>query len=69
MSIPIYALRNGRFCVSCPSESDVVAEVGRRLSVVKELEAAVSTNLQRATRLRQPILQNAFSSRLVALCG
>jgi type I restriction enzyme S subunit len=34
----------------------IVAEAERRLSVVEELEAVVSTNLQRATRLRQSIL-------------
>lgn len=40
------------------------AEVERRLSVVEELEAAVSANLQRATRLRQSILQKAFEGKL-----
>jgi len=39
----------------------IVAEVERRLSVVEELETIVSANLQRATRLRQSILQRAFS--------
>lgn len=39
------------------------AEVERRLSVVEELEAVVSTNLQRATRLRQAILERAFSCK------
>jgi hypothetical protein len=29
-----------------------------------ELEAAVSANLQRATRLRQSILQRAFTGKL-----
>ena len=43
----------------------IVAEVERRLSVVEELEAAVSANLQRATRLRQAILQKAFTGRLI----
>ena len=37
---------------------------GRRLSVVYELEAVVTTNLQRATRLRQSILQKAFAGKL-----
>ena len=45
----------------------IVAEVERRLSVVEELEAVVSTNLQRATRLRQAILQQAFSGKLVTV--
>jgi type I restriction enzyme S subunit len=43
-------------------QTRIVAEVERRLSVVEELEAVVSTNLQRATRLRQSILRSAFSS-------
>jgi len=44
----------------------IVAEVERRLSVVEELEAVLSVNLQRATRLRQAILQKAFSGNLGA---
>ena len=47
-------------------QSRIVAEVERRLSVVEELEAAVAANLQRATRLRQSILQKAFEGKLVA---
>jgi len=43
----------------------IVAEVERRLSVVEELEAVVSANLQRVARLRQAILQKAFSGALV----
>jgi len=43
----------------------LVAEVERRLSVLEELEAVVNTNLQRATRLRQSILQRAFEGELV----
>jgi type I restriction enzyme, S subunit len=45
-------------------QARIVAEVERRLSVVEELEAAVSDNLQRTSRLRQSILQNAFSGKL-----
>ncbi|MEA3208749.1 MAG: type restriction enzyme subunit [Chthoniobacter sp.] len=45
-------------------QTRIVAEVERRLSVVEELEAVVSSNLQRATRLRQSILQRAFSGTL-----
>jgi type I restriction enzyme S subunit len=45
-------------------QTRIVAEVERRLSVVEELEAVVSVNLQRATRLRQSILQKAFSGKL-----
>ena len=39
------------------SQPDNVAEVEERLSVVEELVAVVSANLQRATRLRQSILK------------
>ncbi|MBX7206942.1 MAG: restriction endonuclease subunit S [Verrucomicrobiaceae bacterium] len=45
-------------------QTRIVAEVERRLSVVEELEAVVTTNLQRATRLRQSILQKAFTREL-----
>jgi type I restriction enzyme S subunit len=41
-----------------------VAEVERRLSVIDELEAVVAANLQRAARLRQAVLQRAFSGEL-----
>lgn len=41
--------------------SCVVAEVVRRLSMVAESEAVVSANPQHATRLRQSILQKAFT--------
>ena len=47
-------------------QTRIVAEVERRWSVVEELEAVVSANLQRATRLRQSILQKAFSGELTA---
>jgi type I restriction enzyme S subunit len=40
------------------------AEVQRRLSVVEELSALVTANLQRAARLRQAILQRAFAGEL-----
>jgi type I restriction enzyme S subunit len=45
-------------------QTRIVAEVERRLSVVEELESVVSANLQRATRLRQSILQRAFTGEL-----
>jgi type I restriction enzyme S subunit len=38
----------------------IVAEVERSLSVLEGLEAVANANLQRATRLRQSILQRAF---------
>ncbi|MEI6279137.1 MAG: restriction endonuclease subunit S [Verrucomicrobiae bacterium] len=46
-------------------QTRIVAEVERRLSVVEELESVVTANLQRATRLRQAILQQAFTGRLL----
>jgi type I restriction enzyme S subunit len=42
----------------------IVVEVERRLSVIEEMEAAVSANLRRAARLRQAVLQRAFSGDL-----
>lgn len=45
-------------------QTRIVAEVERRLSVVDELETVVSANLQRANRLRQSILQKAFTGEL-----
>jgi len=42
-----------------------MAEVERRLSVVEELESVATANLQRATRLRQSILQKAFAGERV----
>jgi len=45
-------------------QTRIVAEVERRLSVVDELEAVVSASLQRANRLRQSILQKAFTGEL-----
>ena len=43
----------------------IVAEVERRLSLIDDLEAAVSANLKRANRLRQAILKRAFAGKLV----
>ncbi len=43
----------------------IIAEVERRLSVVEGLEAVVNANLQRATRLRQAILQRGFEGKLL----
>jgi len=48
-------------------QTRIVEEVERRLSVVEELESVVTANLQRATRLRQSILQKAFTGKLTTL--
>lgn len=44
---------------------EIASEVDQRLSVVSELEAIVETQLKRAERLRQSILERAFSGQLV----
>jgi len=46
--------------------ADYLLFVERRMSVVQELERAVSVSLKRAERLRQAILKRAFEGRLVA---
>ena len=43
----------------------IAAEVDRRLSLLRETEAQVDANLQRAERLRQAILNRAFAGGLV----
>jgi len=43
----------------------IVAEVESFLSVAEEIEEAIKINLKRAERLRQAILKNAFSGRLI----
>jgi len=40
----------------------IVAEVDRRLSIVREVEAEVDANLKRAQALRQAVLQRMFAS-------
>jgi type I restriction enzyme S subunit len=45
-------------------QEQIVAEVERRLSVIDELEATVEANLTRADRLRQSILDRAFTGML-----
>jgi type I restriction enzyme, S subunit len=50
-------------CVPLPPLAEqvrIVTEVDRRLSVIDELEATAAANLQRATRLRQSVLHEAF---------
>jgi type I restriction enzyme S subunit len=44
----------------------IISEVERRLSVVQAVEQVTEANLIRAERLRQAILQRAFSGQLVA---
>ena len=47
----------------------IVAEVDRRLSLLRETEAQVDANLQRAERLRQSVLQRGFAGGLVTAAG
>ena len=54
---------------SLAEQGTIVAEVERRLSVIDELEATVKANLTRADRLRQSILQDAFSGKLTHYAG
>jgi len=44
----------------------IVAEIDRRLSIVRGVEAEVDANLKRAARLREAILQRAFAGELLA---
>ena len=46
-------------------QTRIVAEVERRLSFVEELEGVVTAHLHRANRLRQSVLQSAFSGQLI----
>lgn len=43
-----------------PEQHRIVAEVDRLLSIVREAEAEVETNLKRAQRLRQAVLAKSF---------
>ena len=57
------------YVISLPplvEQQRIVAEVERRLSVVEEVETALTANLKRDGRLRQSILKQAFEGRLVA---
>lgn len=51
---------------SLSEQTRIVHEVERRFSVVEQLESVVATNLQRASRLRQSILQKAFTGKLTS---
>ena len=44
-----------------PDQQRIVAEVDRRLSIVREVEAEVDANLKRAQALRQAVLARAFA--------
>ncbi len=57
-----------QFAIPLPpltEQERIVAEVERRLSIVDEVQATVAADLKRAERMRQAILQRAFSGKLV----
>jgi len=47
-----------------PEQHRIVAEVDRSLSILREVEAQVDANLQRAERLRQSVLAHMFNSSI-----
>ena len=54
------------FPLPCLTEQQtIVAEAERLISVTEKIEVTIKTNLKRAERLRQTILQQAFSGGLV----
>lgn len=58
---PLGLLRELPIALPPRSEQDrIVAEVDRRLSIVREVEAEVDANLKRAQALRQAVLARAF---------
>lgn len=62
--------RFSRIAIPLPplaEQSQIAAEVERRLSVIDKLETAVQANLARADRLRQSVLARAFSGQLTTL--
>ncbi len=65
MTVPLAGLR--RIAIPLPPVAEqkrIVAELERRLSVAEELDLVLSANTQRATGLRQSVLQQAFSVEL-----
>ena len=62
------AERSSSWAVALPPLAEqrrIAAEVERRLSVIQKMEHTVEASLARAERLRQSILKQAFSGRLV----
>ncbi len=66
LRVPVRFLCNAALALPPLAEQRrIVAEVERRLSVIQQAEAAVAASLKRSERLRQSILKQAFSGRLV----
>ncbi len=62
MTVPLSGLRKIAIGLTPDAEQRrIVAEVDRRLSLVRGVEAEVDTNLKRAQALRQATLQTAFN--------
>jgi type I restriction enzyme, S subunit len=63
MTVPLGGLRSIAFGLPPKSEQNrIVAEVDRHLSIIREVEAEVDTNLQRAQVMRQALLNRAFAT-------
>ena len=65
MTVPLGGLRSIAFGFPPKAEQvRIVAEVDRHLSIIREVEAEVDTNLQRALALRQATLVAAFRYKI-----
>ncbi len=65
MTVPLRGLRKIAIALPPPAEQRrIVAEVDRRLSLVRGVEAEVDANLKRAKALRQAVLLRASTSTL-----
>ena len=63
MTVPLSGLRS--IAIGLPPKAEqarIVAEVDRHLSILREVEAEVNANLQRAQALRQATLAKAFAN-------
>lgn len=63
MTVPLSGLRS--IAIGLPPKAEqtrIVAEVDRHLSIIREVEAEVDANLQRAQALRQATLAKAFGA-------
>jgi type I restriction enzyme S subunit len=57
-------------CIPIPPHAEqerIVAEVDRRLSLIRETEAQIDANRMRSDRLRHSILESAFAGRLTRI--
>ena len=46
-------------------QKEIIREIEKRVSILGELDKEVGTNLKRAERLRQSLLEKAFSGKLI----